>query len=348
MPSTRLSARSHLESILAAPPTPSGDATIRDFLLAGNQQAFTPDQLAGYTDALRQASIPLPLTTGERAAIVDTCGTGGDLAATFNISTAAAILAAACDVPIAKHGNRASTSRCGSADVLEALGIPLQTSPDSAAASLREHNFAFLFAPAFHPALARVAPIRRALGVRTFFNLIGPLSNPAGARRQLIGVYDPALVPLLAQTLALLGVDHALVVHGFPAQDSPESTGLDEITLAGSTLVAEILGTQILEFTITPAAFDLAPHNAPHPYAASHSPQTAAPGNLVNDNARILTAILANQLHGPPREIVLANTAAVLRVAGRATSWKQGFDLAADAISSGAARRKLEQLSVLR
>ncbi len=342
-PSTRLSARAALESILAAPPTPSGDATIRDFLLVGNQQAFTPDQLAGYTDALRAASIPLPLTDHERAAIVDTCGTGGDLAATFNISTAAAILAAACDVPVAKHGNRASTSHCGSADVLEALGIPIQTSPDSAAAALREHNFAFLFAPAFHPALARVAPIRRALGVRTFFNLIGPLSNPAGARRQLIGVYDPALVPLLAQTLALLGAHHALVVHGFPPENSLQSAGLDEITLAGSSLVAEILGTQILEFTITPAAFDLAPHTDANPYAGGHSPETAAA-----DNARILTAILTDQLDGPAREIVLANTAAVLRVAGRATSWKQGFDLAAEAISSGAARRKLEQLSASR
>jgi anthranilate phosphoribosyltransferase len=347
MPSTRLSARTDLESILAAPPTPSGDAAIRDFLLASNDRALTPaltpDQLAGYTDALRQASIPLPLTTDERAAIVDTCGTGGDLAATFNISTAAAILAAACDVPIAKHGNRASTSHCGSADVLEALGIPLQTSPDSAAAALREHNFAFLFAPAFHPALARVAPIRRALGVRTFFNLLGPLSNPAGARRQLIGVYDPALVPLLAQTLALLGVDHALVVHGFPPEDSPESASLDEITLASSTLVAEILGSAILEFTITPAAFDISPHTGANPYAGAHSPRTTA-----SDNARILTAILTNQLHGPPREIVLANTAAVLRVAGRATSWKQGFDIAAEAINSGAARRKLEQLSAPR
>jgi anthranilate phosphoribosyltransferase len=343
MPSTRLAARTDLESILAAPPTPSGDSTIRDFLLASNDRPLTPDQLAGFVDALRQASIPLPLTTDERAAIVDTCGTGGDLAATFNISTAAAILAAACDVPIAKHGNRASTSHCGSADVLEALGIPLQTSPDSAAAALREHNFAFLFAPAFHPALARVAPIRRALGVRTFFNLIGPLSNPAGARRQLIGVYDPALVPLLAQTLALLGVDHALVVHGFPPEDSPNSSGLDEITLAGSTLVAEILGTQILEFSINPAAFDLSPHTGDNPYAGGHSPQATA-----SDNARILTAILTDQLHGPPREIVLANTAAVLRVAGRATSWKQGFDIAAEAITSGAARRKLEQLSAPR
>jgi anthranilate phosphoribosyltransferase len=327
-----------LESILAAPATPSGDAAIRDFLLASNERPLTPEQLAGYVDALRGAAIPLPLTVEEQAPLVDTCGTGGDNCATFNISTAAAILASAAGVAIAKHGNRAASSRCGSADVLEALGIPLQTTPDAAAASLRRHSFAFLYAPAFHPALARVAPIRRALGVRTFFNLLGPLSNPAGARRQLIGVYQPSAVPLLAHTLALLGVDHALVVHGLPAHNS--AGGLDEITLAAPTQAAEVRGSSVREFTLTAEDFGLPTHTDPAPYAGGDAPETA-----VKDNSRILRAILGNELHGPPREIVLANTGAVLYVAGRATAWKQGLALAAEAIDSGAARRKLDELS---
>lgn len=342
MSSIRSAARVQLDSILASPATAAGDGTIRDFLLASNEQPLTPEQLAGYVDALRGAAVPLPLSAEEQAPLVDTCGTGGDNCATFNISTAAAILASAAGVAIAKHGNRAASSRCGSADVVEALGIPLQATPEGAAASLRRHNFAFLFAPAFHPALARVAPIRRALGVRTFFNLLGPLSNPAGARRQLIGVYDPSAVPLLAMTLALLGVEHALVVHGLRADDSP-GTGMDEITLAGPTRVAEILGRQILEFTITPAAFELPAHTAANPYAGGD-----AAGDVVKENASILRAILNNELQGPQREIVLANTAAVLRVADRAASWAEGAAMAAEAIDSGAARRKLDELSASR
>jgi len=328
--------------MLTAPATAEADAEIRETLLEANQRDITPEELAGYADALRAAAIPIDWsaidaadfagkTEGIFPPIVDTCGTGGDSCGTFNISTAAAILAAACGVPIAKHGNRSATSKCGSADVLDQLGIPLQDAAHAAAA-LRDHNFAFLFAPGFHPGMARVAGIRRSLGVRTFFNLLGPLANPAQARRQVIGTYSPAAVSLLARTLALLDAEHVFVVHGLP---SANMGGLDEITLTGPTFVAEVADGAVREFALRPDDFGLPTHTGANPYA----------GGDAAESARILTAILRGELHGPPREVVLANTAAALRVGGHASSWKQGVALAAEAIQSGAARRKLEQLS---
>jgi len=334
----RIAARARLEAMLAAPATAEADAEIRATLLEANQREIPPEELAGYADALRAAAIPIDWSkiAAEdaerlRSSVIDTCGTGGDSCGTFNISTAAAILAAACGIPIAKHGNRSATSRCGSADVLDHLGIPMQDAAHAAAA-LRDHNFAFLFAPAFHPAMARVAAIRRSLGVRTFFNLLGPLANPANARRQVIGTYSPAAVSLLARTLALLEAEHVLIVHGLPTATMP---GLDEITLTGPTFVAEVRGDNVLEFTLTPEDFGLPTHTGADPYAGSDAA----------GNARLLTAILHNQLHGPPREVVLANTAAALVVADIAASWKEGVALAAKAVDSGAAGRKLEQLS---
>jgi anthranilate phosphoribosyltransferase len=335
---TRIAARARLEAMLGAPATAEADAEIRATLLEANEREITPEELAGYADALRAAAIPMDwgaIAAGDadrlRSAVIDTCGTGGDSCGTFNISTAAAILAAACGAAIAKHGNRSATSKCGSADVLAALGIPMQDAAHAAAA-LRDDNFAFLFAPAFHPGMARVSAIRRSLGVRTFFNLLGPLANPAGARRQVIGTYSPEAVSLLARTLALLGAEHVFVVHGLP---SAEMGGLDEITLTGPTFVAEVADGMVREITLTPEDFGLPTHTGANPYA----------GGDAADSARIVTAILRGEFAGPGRDIVLANTAAALRVAGLAGSWKEGVALAAEAIQTGAAGRKLEQLS---
>lgn len=332
MSPTRTQTRARLQAMLSAPPTPEADSQIRKTLLEVNQRKITPEELAGCTDALRAAAIPIDWgkdfqheTEGIRAALVDTCGTGGDSCGTFNISTAAGLLAAACGVPVAKHGNRSATSKCGSADVLDQIGIPMQDAAHAAAA-LRDHNFAFLFAPAFHPGMARVAAIRRELGVRTFFNLLGPLANPAGARRQVIGTYSPEAVSLLARTLALLNVEHVLVVNG--------SDGLDEITLTGATCVAEVRNGNVRETTLTPADFGFATHTVTRPYA----------GGNAAENANILTAILRNDLHGPPREVVLANTAAVLRVAGLASSWIDCVAIATRTLDSGAAAAKLADL----
>jgi anthranilate phosphoribosyltransferase len=328
---TRTQSRHQLEAMLCAPATPEADAAIRETILAANEHPLTPEQLAGYADALRVAAIPIDLTESERAQLIDTCGTGGDQRNTFNISTGAALLAAAAGVPIAKHGNRSATSKCGSADVLEALGIPMQ-GPATASAALRDLHFAFLFAPAFHPGMARVAPIRRALGAeghRTFFNLLGPLANPAGARRQVIGTYSREAVSLLAQTLALLDAEHVLVFTG--------SDGLDEITLTGPTFVAEVRGRTVREFELLPRDFGFATHLSPCPYIGAEN----AAGNA---------AILRDLFQSPSRadhyqrEIVLANTAAVLYVAGRVSNWPDGVSLAADTLDSGQAARHLASL----
>jgi len=190
------------------------DAELSALLLALNARGETAAELAGFATAMREAATPLPLTPTEQAQVVDTCGTGGDASGSFNISTAAALVAAAAGAKVAKHGNRAITSACGSADVLEALGIPVQLAPQAAVAALRDYGFCFLLAPSHHPALKAVMPVRRALGVRTVFNVLGPLLNPAGARRQVMGVYSARLVPVVAEALALLGAEHAMVVHG--------------------------------------------------------------------------------------------------------------------------------------
>ena len=339
--STRPESRAQLQTMLAAPATPEADVAIRAQLLTASQRDLTPEQLAGYADALRAAAIPIQWPDASeaediRSALTDTCGTGGDQRHTFNISTAAALLAAAAGVPIAKHGNRSATSKCGSADVLERLGIPMQ-GPAHAAAALRDHNFAFLFAPAFHPGMARVAPIRRALGAqghRTFFNLLGPLANPAGAQRQVIGTYSPQAVSLLARTLALLGAKHALIFNGHA--DSNQ-VGLDEITLTGPTFVAEVRNGTVREFTLTPQHFGFETHTAPDPYAGAAD----AAGNAAILLNLFTRAAEADRHH---REIVLANAAAVFVVAGRVNNWLDGVALATHTLDSGHAARHLALL----
>jgi anthranilate phosphoribosyltransferase len=274
----------------------------------------TTDELAGFVDTLRARQIRLPLAPAEQAQCIDTCGTGGDLSGTFNISTAAALVAAAAGATVAKHGNRAVTSRSGSADVLEALGIPVDLPPEQAAAALRTHRFAFLPAPNYNPAMKAAMPIRRALGVRTAFNILGPMTNPAGAEAQVLGVYAEHLVPTVANTLARLNTRHALVVHG---------GGLDEIALHAPTAIAEVRGESVAFATLTPETFGVEP-----------APLEALAGGSAEDNAQILRAIFSGE-PGPPRDVVVINAAAVLVVAGLAEDFFAAARLAEHTIDSG-------------
>lgn len=293
-------------------------------LSALHERGETAAELAAFADAMRSASVKLPLNGTERESLVDTCGTGGDGCGTFNISTAVALVACAAGAHVAKHGNRAVTSRCGSADVLAALGIPTEHTADSAAAALREHGFAFLLATRMHPAMKIVAPVRRALPFRTVFNLLGPMSNPAGARRQVIGVYSADAVPLVAEALGLGGyMQHALVVHG--------DGGLDELSLSGESIVAEVRGTAIRQYTIHPKDAGLKPSD------------DALSGGDAAENAEILRSIFAGE-RGPRRNIVLLNAAAVLLVAGIASDLHDGAAKAAEAIDAGRVQMLMKAL----
>ncbi len=229
---SREQARAVMQAILEDVENVLPDVQITALLATLAARGVTSNELAGFADAMRATAVRLPFSDAERAALVDTCGTGGDGSGTFNISTAVALVAAAAGAKIAKHGNRSLTSRCGSADVLDALGVPTALGPEQAVACLRATGFVFLFAPLMQPAMRRVQPIRRALGIRTVFNILGPLTNPAHAPAQVLGVYAASLVPLVAETMAKLGLRYGFVVHG---QD-----GLDEITLSGETEIAEV------------------------------------------------------------------------------------------------------------
>jgi anthranilate phosphoribosyltransferase len=295
----------------------------------------TASELAGFAEAMLAAAVPVPLGDAERALLVDTCGTGGDDTGTFNISTAAALVAAAAGATagagmmVAKHGNRAVTSQCGSADVLEALGIPIALTPAAGAASLRRHRFAFLHAPGLHPAMKAVMPIRRALAVRTAFNVLGPLANPAGARAQVMGVYSAHLVPIVAETMLLLGVRHAFVVHG--DSDPEGKSGIDELSISGPSQIAEVCGDSVTFYRLTPEQVGLAT-----------APIDSLRGGDAAANAAILRAIFAGE-PGPRRDVVLLNAAAVLIAAGVVPSpnpgsynaFRAAIALAANAIDSG-------------
>ncbi len=257
-------------------------------------------------------------------ALVDTCGTGGDASGTFNISTATALVAAGAGVRIAKHGNRSVTSKCGSADVMEALGVNLTLPPIQMAACLREVGIAFLYAPVLHSAMRHVQPVRRALRLRTVFNLLGPLTNPAGASAQVVGVYSDALVEKLAAVLCLLGVRRALVVHG--------SDGLDEITLSGPTRIGEVRDGSIRTYEVTPEEFGI-----------TRAPLSDLAGGDAEENAAIIRKVLAGE-SGARRDVVVLNAAAALLAAGRVNHLKNGIALAARAIDSGAASARLDRL----
>jgi anthranilate phosphoribosyltransferase len=287
-------------------------------------------ELAGFVETMRARTTPVPLTDEERAELVDTCGTGGGGPGTFNVSTGAALVAAAAGAKVAKHGNRAVTSRAGSADVLETLGVPITLGPELAVACLRETGFMFLFAPVYHPAMKVVWPLRRALGFRTIFNLCGPLTNPAGARSQVIGVLAPSRVLLVGRTLAALGARRAFVVHG--------TDGIDELTTTAESIVARVEETE--------------PGAEPSLKAARVTPEMAGLtrstveeliGGDAEENAAILTEIL-DGVKGPKRDIVLLNAAAALVAAGIAGDLKEGVERGAEAVDSGHARSVLEDL----
>ncbi len=324
-------AESLLRRILAGE---ASDLELASLLGGMSARGETAEELAGFARAMRSAATTLPLTASEQDGLVDTCGTGGDGTGTFNISTAAALVAAAAGVKVAKHGNRAVTSRCGSADVLEALGVPISLSPEAAAEVLKRHNFCFLLAPSHHPAMQAVLPVRRALGVRSVFNVLGPLLNPAGARRQVMGVYAARLVPVVAQAMVSLGMRHAFVVHG--------DGGLDELSLSGPTEVAEVDGTgantQVRLFRIAPE--DLGLQRAPL--------STLQGADDAEGNAAILRRVLAldgvEPEMGPRRDVVLLNTAAVLVAAGHVPDFAEGVRSAAATVGSGAVDRLVTTL----
>jgi anthranilate phosphoribosyltransferase len=332
---TREEARALMQQILTGQ---HSDIEIAALLSALAARGETASEIAGFVDAMRTAATTLPLEEAERLQLVDTCGTGGDSSGTFNISTAAALVAAAAGATVAKHGNRAVTSQTGSADVLEALGIPVDLSPKAAATALRTHRFAFLHAPSLHPAMKAVMPVRRALGVRTVFNIIGPLTNPAGASAQVMGVYAPHLVPIVAEAMALLGARHAFVVHGdkeinlAAINKTGHKNGLDELSISGPSHLAEVHNGIVTLSTITPgdAGLQLAPRD------------TLQGGNA-QTNAAILTAIFSGE-QGPRRDIVLLNAAAVLVAADLAPDIPTGIALAAKAIDTGAVTSLIRNL----
>jgi anthranilate phosphoribosyltransferase len=286
-------------------------------------------ELAGFVDVMRERVTPVPLTDEERSELVDTCGTGGGGPLTFNISSGAALVAAAAGAKVAKHGNRAVTSRCGSADVLEALGVPIDLDPEMAAACLRETGFMFLFAPRFHPAMKAVGSLRRALGFRTIFNLCGPLSNPAGARAQVIGVLAPSKVLLVGRTLASLGAKHAFIVHG--------TDGIDELTTTGESIVARVVESETGESQLKAARV------TPEMAGLERATLEQFIGGDIATNAAHLYDVLTG-IPGARRDIVLLNAAAALVAAGMAADLKHGVSLGAEAIDSGEAAATLAKL----
>jgi len=299
-------------------------AQIAGLLVGLAMKGERPAELVGLATTMRAHAVPLP---GERGPVFDTCGTGGDRSGSFNISTAAALVIAACGVRVAKHGNRSVSSLCGSADVLQALGVHVQMSPATAARCLDDAGIAFLFAPTFHPAMRHAAQARRDLGVRTAFNLLGPLTNPARPARQMVGVPRPELTELIARTLLALGAERAWVVHG--------ADGLDELSTTGHTKVSEVRNGAVHTFYVHPSDYGL-------PKAAVGE----LTGGDADTNARIIERVLAGE-SGPQRDVVLLNAGAALMVAGVVDSVQSGLARAAEAIDRGAARSTLDRLKAV-
>jgi len=298
-----------------------GDATpiqIAGFLVALRMKGETVDEIAGFAKTARRVSTPIDVD-GD---LLDTCGTGGDGLATFNISTLAAIVAAACGAKVAKHGNRAASSMCGSADVLEQLGVKIDLAPEGVAHCIDEAGIGFLFAPIFHPSFKFAGAPRRELAVRTVFNVLGPLCNPAGARYQSLGVADGALAGKMADVLVRLGVERAIVFHS--------SDGMDELSVASPAHVIEIDGAR-REYELDPAELGI-----------PRAPLAAVRGGGPEENARLAREVLGGA-KGPRRDVVLLNAAAALRAAGIAQEWRDGLGAAAEAIDSGRAAEVLER-----
>jgi anthranilate phosphoribosyltransferase len=329
---SRVEAESAMEQILSGN---AGDAQIAALLTALRIKGEVVDELVGFATAMRRHAAPMALANNgasaatTASALIDTCGTGGDASGTFNISTVVAFVVAGAGVRVAKHGNRSISSRCGSADVLEHLGLRIEMQPERVARAIDEIGIGFLFAPAMHAATRHASPARKALRMRTVFNLLGPLTNPAGASAQIVGVYAENVAERMARSLGELGVRRAFVVHG--------DDGLDEISLAGRTYVAELRDSSVRMYSVTPEDFGL-----------RRAPLTAIRGGDAKENAEIIHKILGRSRlyreHTPHRDIVLANASAALVAAGHAKDFLAGVTLAAESIDSGAARERLDAL----
>lgn len=319
---SRDEARRAMEIIMNGEASP---AQIGSFLMGLRMRGETDEELAGFAEVMRAKAVHVEL--GDIGPVVDTCGTGGDGAHTFNISTTAAFVVAGAGVKVAKHGNRAATSRCGSADVLEGLGVRIELAPEQVAESIERVGIGFMYAPAFHPAMRFAGPVRREIGVRTVFNLLGPITNPARAQHQVIGVPTTEAAARLARVLGLLGSRHALVVHAHE--------GLDEIGVAGGTTVAEMLMRESAWVT----TYDVTPEQ----YGFERRERDAVRGGSVADNVEIVNAVLAGE-RGAHRDIVLLNAGAALYVADIVPNIATGIQLAAESIDSGAARERLDAL----
>jgi anthranilate phosphoribosyltransferase len=326
---SRSEARAVMTEVLTGQCT---DAQIGALLVALHMKGETVEEIVGFAEAIRAAAAPFELhaksvldaSGTERDALVDTCGTGGDTSGTFNISTATAFVVAGAGVRVAKHGNRSVTSRCGSADVMEALGVNINLPPSRISDCLEQVGIAFLFAPAMHSAMKYVQPARRELRLRTVFNLLGPLTNPAHATCQVVGVYSATLVEKLAEALSMLGLHRALVVHG--------DDGLDEVTITGPTRIGEVREGQVHTYEVTPEEFGL---------------ERATLDDISGGDATLNANLIRDVLNGKKsarRDVVLLNAAAALVAAGRADHLRDAVPLAANAIDSGAAAAKLEAL----
>jgi len=320
---TAAEAESAMRSLLAGESTA---VLTSAFLTALRVRGETIEELAGFARAMRAAALPMPIGEAYRP-LLDTCGTGGNGVSTFNISTVAAFVVAGAGVRVAKHGNRSITSRCGSADVLEALGVNTRVPPDAVAHAIREAGIGFLFAPTFHRAMRHVQPIRLELKFRTAFNYLGPLTNPAGAEMQVCGTWSDEAAGKIAGALALLGIDRAYVVHG--------SDGLGEVTVTGPSTVFSVRDGAVEKFTVTPEDFGFEPRLMDQIH-----------GGHAEKNRAIAESILAGE-PGAPREIVLINAALALLAAGKAADLKEAVARAQESIDSGAAHTKLKQLRSL-
>jgi anthranilate phosphoribosyltransferase len=317
---TKIEAQQTMERIMQGEATA---AQIGALLVGLRMRGETPSEIAGFAQAMRQHALPLDL----KEELVDTCGTGGDSSGTFNISTTVAFVVAACGLSVAKHGNRAISSKSGSADLLSALGVNIHLTPCQVASCISKAGIGFLYAPTFHQAMQHASGPRRELGMRTVFNLLGPLTNPARPAYQTVGVWDPQLVFPVAQVLRDLGVHAAMVFHG--------SGGLDELSLAGENLVAELEDGNIKTYTLSPSHTGLGP-----------APTCELAGGTPQENAAITLKILSGE-RGARRDVVLLNSAALLKVAGVAKGWREAVAIARHAIDSGGAMERLEALRKL-
>ncbi|PSP86280.1 anthranilate phosphoribosyltransferase [Halobacteriales archaeon QS_1_68_17] len=297
------------------------EAQIGALLAALRAKGETETEIAGFAEGMRGAARTI---APDRSPLVDTCGTGGDDYDTINVSTTSAIVASGAGVPVAKHGNYSVSSSSGSADVLEEVGVQVDAEPPAVERAIEERGIGFMLAPVFHPAMKAVIGARKELGMRTIFNVLGPLTNPAGADAQIVGVYDPELVPVLARALARMDVERALVVHG---------SGLDEIAVHDATTVAEVDGDEIEEYTLAPGDLGLDEH-----------PIDAVAGGSPEENAADLRGIVAGDVTGAKRDIILANAGAAIYVAGEADSLEAGVERARESIDSGAAADCLADL----